>query len=122
NSSGVYIADTGNSRVLFYPGTTITATRVYGQNNSFTSNTCDLGGVDVGSLCSPIGIAADATGVYVADTSNNRVLFYSSTNVTPTRVYGQNGSFTSANCNTPSASAGTLCGPRGLTLDSSGLY
>ena len=41
------------------------------------------------SLSGPLGVFADASGVYVADSGNNRVLFYPETSTTATRVYGQ---------------------------------
>ncbi|MEI6045548.1 MAG: NHL repeat-containing protein [Chloroflexota bacterium] len=109
---GVYVVDTNNHRVLYYPGGSTTATRVYGQGESgdqFTSLDYNKGGADDGnggryptasSLNNPIGVAVAADGsLYVADVSNNRVLFFQATNGVPafkaTRVYGQGGSFTS---------------------------
>ena len=71
---------TSNNRVLEYdtPLTTDTvADRVFGQGGSFTSNTCNLGGISASSLCNPYGVAVDAAGrLYVADASNSRVLEY----------------------------------------------
>ncbi|MBK9498250.1 MAG: hypothetical protein IPO06_02515 [Leptospiraceae bacterium] len=34
DAGGVYIVDSKNHRVLYYPGTSTTATRVYGQGGS----------------------------------------------------------------------------------------
>ncbi len=34
----LYIADTGNNRVLYFPSGQTTATGVYGQSDSFTDN------------------------------------------------------------------------------------
>jgi len=55
-SSGTYISDSGNNRVLFYPTGSTTATRVYGQ--------ADMSGTSSGSgatnLNSPKGIAVDS--------------------------------------------------------------
>ena len=91
-SGNLYVADGGNSRVLEYtnPFTACAgvfpcvggpASLVFGQGGSFTSNTCDSDTEDSGStsidLCSPIGVAVDASGnLYVADSGNNRVLEY----------------------------------------------
>ncbi len=120
-SGGLYVADYVNSRVLFYPAGSTTATRVYGQNGSFTSNSVNLGGVSADSLSQPTGVALDASGdLYVADIFNNRVLFYPNNSTTATRVYGQNGSFTSNSANNGGVSANSLNNPMGLTLDSTG--
>ena len=53
------------------------------------------GGISADSLGSPRAVAIDADdNVYIADANNNRVLFYPAGSTTATRVYGQNGSFT----------------------------
>ena len=76
----LYVADTQNHRVLEYnnPLTTDTvADRVFGQAGSFTSNTCNLGGISASSLCEAFMVAVDAAGrLYVADQINDRVLEY----------------------------------------------
>ncbi len=118
---GLYVADYVNSRVLFYPAGSTTATRVYGQNGSFTSNSANNGGVSADSLSQPTGVALDASGdLYVADIFNNRVLFYPNNSTTATVVYGQNGSFTSNSANNGGVSADSLNNPMALTLDSTG--
>ncbi|MGA2688858.1 MAG: hypothetical protein ABSE85_12395, partial [Candidatus Korobacteraceae bacterium] len=95
SSGNLYVTDTANSRVLFYPSGSTTATRVYGQGGSFTTNTGNKGGISANSLDEPIGVALDSSGnLYVADYGNNRVLFYPAGSTTATRVYGQGGSFT----------------------------
>src|SRR5208283_6088219 len=83
SSGNLYVADYGNSRVLEYntPLTThkTTADAVFGQGEDFTSSQCNFGGTSASqeSLCSPSGAAVDSRGnLYVADTSNNRVLEY----------------------------------------------
>ncbi|HMG86783.1 MAG TPA: choice-of-anchor D domain-containing protein [Terracidiphilus sp.] len=120
-SGGLYVADYANSRVLYYPAGSTTATRVYGQNGSFTSSSVNLGGVSADSLSQPTDLALDASGdLYVADIFNNRVLFYPNNSTTATRVYGQNGSFISNSANNGGVSANSLNNPMGLTLDSTG--
>jgi sugar lactone lactonase YvrE/uncharacterized protein (DUF2345 family) len=120
-SGNLYVADCGNNRVLFYPAGSTTATRVYGQNGSFTSNTANNGGVSANSLSTPQGVALDSSGnLYVADEYNNRVLFYPAGSTTATRVYGQGGSFTTNTENNGGVSANSLGQPYGLALDSSG--
>jgi len=117
----LYVADYLNSRVLFYPSGSPTATRVYGQGGSFTSNTANNGGISANSLYDPFGVALDSSGnLYVADEPNSRVLFYPSGSTTATRVYGQGGSFTTNTANNGGLSANSLYYPSGGALDSSG--
>jgi fibronectin type 3 domain-containing protein len=119
-SSGVYIADTSNNRVLYYEGTSTTATRVYGQGGSFETNDANSGGRSAISLYQPIDVSADDYGVYIADTYNNRVLYYDGTSTTATRVYGQSGSFTTSSYATTSADS--LYHPVAVEIESTGLY
>ena len=74
----LYVADAGNNRVLFYPAGSTTATKVYGQGSSFTTNTANKGGVSANSLDGPKSVVLDASGnLYVTDHDNSRVLeFY----------------------------------------------
>ena len=120
-NGNLYVADRNNNRVLFYPAGSTTATRVYGQNGSFTSTTANLGGISADSLNNPYPVAVDSSGnLYVGDGNNNRVLFYPAGSTTATRVYGQNGSFTSGTANNGGITANSLQGPGGLAVDSSG--
>ena len=134
-SGNLFVTDSLNHRLLEYntPLTTDTvADRVFGQGGSFTTGTCNNGGVTASSLCRPSGVTVDASGnLFVADSTsfanqvfgNSRVLEYDTPFTTDTvadRVFGQP-NFTSSSCNqgaTPSAS--TLCGPNGVALDGSG--
>ena len=118
-SGNVYVVDSGNHRVLYYvPGST-TATRMYGQGGSFTSNVVNNGGVSADSLWYPYGVTVDASGnVYVADNANHRVLYYESGSTTAARVYGQGGNFTSNVAG--GVSANSLCYPWRVALDASG--
>ncbi len=121
SSGNLYIADTGNNRVLYYPAGSTTATRVYGQAGSFTSTTANNGGVSATSLAGSEEIALDSYGnLYASDYHNNRVLYYPAGSTTATRVYGQAGSFTSATANNGGVSATSINGPDGVTLDKSG--
>ncbi len=109
SSGNLYIADTGNSRVLYYPAGSTIATRVYGQGGSFTTNTINNGGVSASSLEEPGGVAVDSSGdLYIADANNNRVLYYPAGSTNATRVYGQGGSFTSRAVNNGGDSATSL--------------
>ena len=128
SSGGLYVADAGNNRVLYYPSGSTTATRVYGQAGSFTTNSPNMGSATptADSLSSPGGIVvASDGGVYVADTSNHRVLYYTPGSTTSSRVYGQAGNFTTKDVNYPAGvvSADSLHNPYGMALDSiDGLY
>ena len=116
-AGGVYTVDSGNSRVLYYASGSTVASRVYGQPN-FTTTGYNTGGVSATSLGGPNSVAVAGNGdVYIADTSNNRVLRYPAGSTTANRVYGQNGSFTANSPNYSSVSAATLAGPTGVGVD-----
>ena len=122
-SGGLYVADTDNARVLYFPVGATTATRVYGQQGSFSTNSPNRGGVSAQSLHSPTGLALDASGgLYVSDAGNARNLYYPAGQTTATRVYGQHGDFTTDETNKGSRNptADTLALPRGLALDGAG--
>jgi hypothetical protein len=91
---GLYVPESFNNRVMYFPAGSTTATRVYGQLGSFTTNVANKGGISADSLSFPRAVWADANGVYIADGNNGRVLFYPGTSTTATRVYGQGGNFT----------------------------
>jgi len=123
-AGGVFIVDSLNRRVLFYSGTSTTATRVYGQV-SFTQN--DFRPFGAGSI-SPYGIALDASGgIYVSELNAHRILYFPAggpdTNPTASRVIGQ-ASFTTASSNgglsVPTAE--TLYNPYRMVLRADGLY
>ncbi|MCB0218216.1 MAG: NHL repeat-containing protein, partial [Chrysiogenetes bacterium] len=117
-SGNVWVADTGNNRVLRFdaPGDT-TADLVVGQTN-FTSGSCNAGSTPTaGRLCGPMGLALSGTTLWVADTLNNRVLrFPTPANNTADLALGQ-GSLTSSDCNGAGMSVGstTLCLPEDVT-------
>ncbi len=103
------------------PSGSTTATRVYGQAGSFTSNSANNGSISATSLNSPMGLTLDSNGnLYVADTYNNRMLYFPSGSTTATRVYGQAGSFTTNTANNGGTTATSLNTPFGVIIDSSG--
>jgi NHL repeat len=73
-SDNLWVADTGNNRVLeFSPPYINGASLVIGQSN-FTDNQCVTSAT---GLCQPEGVSLDPSGnLWVADTLNNRVLQY----------------------------------------------
>ena len=91
SAGNLYVADTGNLRVLEYDSPFTngkTADRVFGQPDFLKHTTCLTGS---SALCSPQEVALDLGGrLYVADTGSNPVLEYEapSTNSTATRVFG----------------------------------
>jgi hypothetical protein len=74
DSTGLYVADQRDRRVLFYPGSRTTAMRVYGQQGNFDS--LDPRPLGADSICEPSGLALHRTVLYVADYFCNRVLAY----------------------------------------------
>ena len=138
----LYAADHDDSRVLefntplTYVGTTPQpANLVFGQGTSgtsFTTGGCNSGGDGADSLCEPLGVALDShDNLYVADSVNSRVLLYykpvpfvavhpvgNAGDVTADQVFGQGANFATGMCNQGgAASATTLCGPTGISID-----
>lgn len=134
----LYIADSGNNRVLGYRYSTqliagAPADIIIGQVDRFSNQAQNpaTGGRQTG-LNNPTGLAVDANGnLYVADTGNNRILRYpqpfnpSNSNEFPNLVIGQQSLATStANLNGLSAStlstSQTGAGRTGIAFDPSG--
>ena len=127
DGSNLYVSDFNNNRVLQYNSPLTTddvADRVFGQLGSFTTATCNAGGLNGATLCGPQHLALDKTGnLYVADYFNSRVLEYGSPLTTDTvadLVFGQDGSFTSGASNSGGLDAGSLSAPYGVDLDAAG--
>jgi sugar lactone lactonase YvrE len=119
-NENLLVADGGNNRILMFAndGST-TANRVYGQRGSFTL-VIGNNGVSASSFYSPLGIAVDASGgFYVADQTNERVLYFAYNEGYASRVYGQGGNFASAICDSGGVNGNTLCNPVGVALDPS---
>ena len=129
----VYVADTGNNRVLGWETISALTTGkfadiVIGQVDFESS----VAGTSSTTLSSPNGVAVDAAGnVYVADTGNSRVLVFPDpftsftkdgqfSNFEASVVLGQVGNFTSGSCDvdTSSPDSETICSPQGVAVDS----
>ncbi len=120
-SGGLFVADAQNNRVLYFPIASTTATKVYGQGGSFTTSTANNGGITSSSLNAPVDVAVDGYyGLYIADSSNNRVVYYPAGSTFATVVYGQGGNFTTNTANNGGISAGSLNQPLGIAVDTSG--
>ncbi len=120
-AGNLYVADSGNNRVLRYPRPVdqsgrITPDAVIGQPN-FTSATSAA--ISAASLRAPSAVAIDPDGdIFVADAGNNRVLEFArgaGTHPNAIRVYGQP-TFTALGAVSP-ASAQTFNSPQGVFVD-----
>ncbi|MFN8446064.1 MAG: NHL repeat-containing protein [Caldilineaceae bacterium] len=116
----LYVADTGNHRILVYnaESPTYQAEAVIGQPD-FTSNTANNGGVSAISLNAPTGLKMDAGNrLYVADSDNNRVLIFDRVqpDAIADAVIGQP-DFTTNTANQGGISAATLHHPSGIATD-----
>lgn len=124
-SGRLWIADTGNNRVLLFENAanlfnTPFADRVYGQPDFVTSTAA----ATQAKLASPNGVSVDPNGVlWVADTGSHRVMAWkNAANLTSgsnaDRVLGQ-GSFTS---NAAATSQSGLFNPRGIATDTAHVW
>ncbi len=117
----LFVADSGNNRVLRYPRPVdqsgrVTPDAVLGQKDFATSVPATVG---ADSLHAPAGLAIGPNGhLFVADSGNNRVLEFASgapTGASAMRVYGQSSFNSSSTLN--AVSAQTLTTPQGLYVD-----
>lgn len=129
SSGNLYVADSGNNRVLvfaynstFSSYTGKAAGYVLGQGGSFITKGS---GATADNFSNPNGVAVDSSGhLFIADSSNNRVLEYDTPLVASPaadRVIGQ--SDLTSNSANQSATPGinTLSNPRGLAVNGSGV-
>jgi sugar lactone lactonase YvrE len=116
----IYVADTGNNRVLYFASDPIddVADGIIGQPD-YVSNTANNGGLSATGLDGPTGLALDAGNrLYVADTNNNRVLVFDLVDPdgVADRVIGQP-DFASNTANNGGISAASLHTPKGIAVD-----
>ena len=133
-AGNVYVSDGNNHRALVFLdpiNTDSVADLVFGQQDDFTTNTDNKGGVSASSLSNFIGtLTVEAAGtvnaggtVYIADTANNRVLGYFdplNTDTVADVVFGQDDDFTTNDANKGGLSASSLFGPTVATVDAVG--
>jgi sugar lactone lactonase YvrE len=122
----LWVADSQNNRVLKFVApfkNGMKAKLVVGQPD-FVSNACPATPT-AASLCSPTGIAFDSGGIlWVADTSDNRVLAYTpALSLSAEKEFGHPAAtaFTSNAANDGGVSANSLYGPTGIGFDSTQL-
>ena len=119
-SGNLFVADTGNNRVLEYApgaGSGSQAVRVYGQPNMTTG--VRQSQVSAQSLSGPQAIAVSPSStLYVADTAANRVLIFSNTASAPPA--GAAASFVIGQASFGNAGANGLRSPAGVGVDSNG--
>jgi hypothetical protein len=123
--NNLYVADSGNNRVLEYnnpPTDDTTANRVFGQAGNFSKSACNSGGAapTTATLCAPGGVALDtANRLYISDDRNSRVLEYNTPllSANASKVFGQP-MMTTAACNDGGVTnAAGLCRPDAVALD-----
>jgi hypothetical protein len=125
NGTKLFVSDSSNNRVLIFnsipTSNNPTADVVVGQS-SMSNNSPDQGGsVGANTIDGPGNLETDGTKLFIADSSNNRVLIYNtiptSNNASADVVIGQ------ANSNSDSANQGgsvganTLSGPTAVSFD-----
>lgn len=126
DSTGLYVADSDNHRVVHYARGDPTADRVYGQAD-FTSTSVQanqgLLNPTAATLNNPTMVVVDHIGgLYIADRNNNRILYYppsaqaGGNDPSAVRVYGQSG-FTTRRSST---TASTFNGPGAVAVDNTG--
>jgi adhesin/invasin len=125
-TGNLYVADTGNNRVLMFApvgSNGPSATHVIGADDFSTRNVSST--VSQSSLLSPSGIATSGTGastrVYIADKDFNRVLVFGEvTSDGPDALFvlGQS----NYSLSSPATSQSALAGPSGVAYSSGSLY
>src|SRR5262245_52024759 len=127
SAGNLWVADTGNNRVVRYSlGTLnnpapVAADAVIGQKDLFSGTANAGGAISASGLDGPAGLAFDAqNNLYVADFSNTRVLRFAGPGLSGTlpaanAVWGE-ANFASKGV-PARATASTLAGPTGLAVD-----
>lgn len=126
----VYVADTGNNRVLIFnsiPSTnTVSADVVLGQPDFFSDGSNQYSATASTTLASPTSVWSDGTRLYVVDNQNNRVLVFnsipSSNDPAADFALGQPDTASSGPNQNGPAAANTLSDPYGVYSDGNNVY
>lgn len=128
DSGRLFVADSGNNRVLSWPDA---AAFMNGDDADLVFGQADFTGIDANrgnlnpsdnTLAGPRSVAVDSAGrLYIADSSNIRILRFDppfTNGMSAVQVFGQAGSFTTANqANSMNATADNLGNPDGIAVD-----
>lgn len=126
----LYIADTGNNRVLIYfglPNSNNTPADVVVGQPSFSTGAANQGGsVGANTLSGPQGVYSDGVALYVADTGNNRALIYNAipgaNNALADAAVGQSTTTLRLANQGTTTKAYTLSAPTGIRAKGGNLY
>jgi uncharacterized protein (TIGR03437 family) len=130
-AGNLWVADTGNNRILRFSAATlnsqapVTADTVIGQSGFLTGAADEGSTVSASGLDTPSGLAFDGQGnLYVADYNNTRVLRFPAPLGPTFKNPAANGVWGEANFTTrglpQQPSASSMAGPAGLAVDNSG--
>ncbi|MBK7974234.1 MAG: hypothetical protein IPK07_13460 [Deltaproteobacteria bacterium] len=115
-SGALWVADTGNNRVLKFTSIATGATAALAIGGS--------GAASAATMSAPRGVVTDSSGwLYVADTGFSRVLGFTApvaNGDSADVVFGHGGSFTNGNANQGGVSAASLALPEKVATDGSG--
>lgn len=120
DGSKLFIADTGNHRILIYntiPSSSYASADLVLGQTLFTTGTANLGGLSASSLNSPRAVFVSGTKLLVSDFSNNRVLIWNAiptTNNEVSNVVIGQPDLVSNTANNGGASAKSIYGPVGI--------
>jgi sugar lactone lactonase YvrE len=121
----VFVSETDSNRVHVFDATSLMSVAVLGQPSSTAASPNSMG-ISSQSVSEAMGVAADSTTLWVADSRNHRVLGFDLSNMASgapaTKLLGQP-AFVSVGFNRSSTAAeGATASPRGLWLQDTTLY
>lgn len=131
SAGNLWVADSGNNRVLRFSAALLNsatppaADTVIGQKDFLSGGANAGGAVSASGFSAPSGLAFDSQGnLFVADLNNTRVLKFSAPLGPSTAVPAASGVWGESNFGSkgtpPQASASTIAGPVGISVDGNG--